>query len=158
MVKVEVYQSPKPDVGVFIIPSPMVAVYRLCGTSMNIALSGQQFENDEDIGIRVHVTTTDRNQNISGTIVILDIFDATTTPEVFLLSKDNGDAASIDYSGGGNLIQITPDRLTLDFVLNKDTDLISLPGGQRTLSYKIYTVLDGRRCFRGKGQFIRRAA
>jgi hypothetical protein len=158
MIKIEVYQSPKPEVGVFVIPNPAVAVYRLCGSSMNIALSGQQFENDEDIGIRVHVTTTDRNQNIAGTVVILDVFDATTTPEQFLLSKDNGDGADPTYNGGGNLIQITPDRLTLDFTLNKDTDLVSLPSGQRTLSYKIYTVLNGRRCFRGKGQFIRRAA
>lgn len=125
---------------------------------MNIALSGQQFENDEDVGVRIHVTTTDRNQNISGAVVIIDFFDATTTPEQFLLSKDNGDAADPAYQGGGSLIQITPDRLTLDFVLNKDTDLVSLPAGQRTLSYKVYTVLDGRRCFRGKGQFIRKAA
>lgn len=157
--KVDSYIIPRPDVTVYRSPMPEVNVYRLCSTTMNLPLAGQQFEADEDVGIRLNVSTTDRNESIANTIVILKIYDNTTTPETFIVSKDNGDAANPAYNGGGKIVQITSERLTLDFVLTYDGDLSSLPAGQRTLSYEIYLVdASGRRCFRGKGQFTRKAA
>lgn len=157
--KVDSYIIPRPDVTVYRSPMPEVNVYRLCSTTMNLPLAGQQFEADEDVGIRLNVSTTDRNESIANTIVILKIYDNTTTPETFIVSKDNGDAANPAYNGGGKIVQITSERLTLDFVLTYDGDLSSLPAGQRTLSYEVYLVDgSGRRCFRGKGQFTRKAA
>lgn len=126
---------------------------------MNIPLAGQQFEFDEDIPIRINVSITDRGESVANNIVVLKVYDATTTPETFIISKDNGDASNPAYNGGGKIVQITPERLTLDFVLSFNTDLASLPAGQRTLMYKVYLINEsGTKCSRGKGQFTRKAA
>ena len=159
MARLDVYRIPTPDVDTFVIPSPKVTAYRLCSAMANIPLTNQQFEADEDIGIRIMVSPTDRNQNVSDSVVVVKLYDATTTPETFLLSKDNGDPADPSYTGGGQIVSITPERLTLDFVLTYDSDLAALPAGQRTISYELYLVdSSGRRCHKGKSQFIRKAA
>lgn len=157
--KVEVFRSQDPVVGVYTIPQPIVQVFKLCrGGNMNVALSGQAFEFDADIGFRVHLTNPERGGNLNGVIVIVEIYDSTTTPGQLLLSKDNGAASDPTYNGGGKLVFVSAERLTLDFWLSRDADLATLPAGQRTLSYRVYTEFEGHRCFALQGQFIRKAA
>lgn len=159
MTKLSLYRMPTPDVELFTIPSPKLQLYRLCSAMANIPLTNQQFEADEDIGIRAVVSPTDRNQSISDIVVMLKFYDATTTPETYLFSKDNGDPANPSYVGGGKLVSITPERMSVDFVLNYETDLSALEAGNRTIQYEMYLVdADGRRCHKGKSQFTRKAA
>ena len=156
--KVTVNAIPNPEVKIYVLPSPSVTVYSLCNMS-NVPLSGQVFERDEDPGAQIFVTAKSRTQDILGdTVVVVDLYDATTSPETYIMTKDNGDAASPEYEGGAIVKTYTSDRLEAHVVWDHSTDLGTLPDGQRTLRYKVYIIHDGRRHHANTGQFTIKAA
>jgi hypothetical protein len=120
-------------------------------------MTGQIFKREEDVPFRIHVTPTDRTQPINQAVVMLDVYDATTTPEQLLFTKDNGSTSDPSFKGGGNLVYSSPDRLTLDFVLYHDSDLSLLPPGQRNLKYVVYAICNGIKSQVADGSFTVRA-
>lgn len=153
---VNITQIPGLETKVFSAPGFDVNVFRLYYMP-NIALSGQSFERDEDIPVRVAAVPTDSSQDATEVIIVIELYDATTTPETRLLSKDNGSGLDPDYEGGGIIRHYEPKLLMVDFVFSHKDDFLALPEGQKNIKYKVYTIYDKIKRHAKSGQFTIKA-